>query len=177
MISRLILTTMLFTAPATAFAASPGEWFFDPSASVGFNTIQGTHFRLGLDGGFYLDENIRVGVGAYYAAGEKLQHDREMGAGPFVGYVLPLTNFLVFSAREDIDYVDARYPIRVMTPNGEEDSYSKETGVISATSAGLHIFFTPNFLVSGGYRYVLSLSNNALDDGRSATFLGFAFGI
>lgn len=174
---RLIFSFILFLSCLNAQAAAPGDWFFDPQASVGFNTIQGTHFRLGVDGGFYLDENIRVGVGAYYAAGEKPQYDREIGAGPFVGYVLPLTSFLVLSAREDIDYVDARYPVTVTTANGQEDSYVKETGVISATSAALHIFLTPNFVVSGGYRYVLALNNDSLDDGRSATFLGFAFGI
>jgi len=176
MMKRLGILFMMLL-PISAFAAAPGDWFFDPHLSVGYNTIQGTHYRLGVDGGMYFDENIRFGVGAYYVAGEKPQYDREIGAGPFVGYVLPLTSFLVFSAREDIDYVDVRYPIEITTVNGREDSYAKETGVISATSAALHIFFTPNFVVSGGYRYVLALSNSALDNGRSATFLGFAFGI
>lgn len=175
--SRTLSLLLLFIFSLKVHAAAPGDWFFDPHASVGFNTIQGTHFRLGLDGGLYYSENIRLGVGAYYTAGEKPQYDREIGAGPFVGYVMPLTSFLVFSAREDVDYVDARYPIKVTTSGLTEDSYVKETGVISATSAGLHIFFTPNFVVSGGYRLVLAIDNSALDDGRSATFLGFAFGI
>jgi hypothetical protein len=175
--NKFIALIFMFVFPLAAGAAEAGDWFFDPHASVGFNTVQGTNFRLGADLGMYVTENIRGGVGGYYAFGEKPQYDREIGAGPFADYVLPLTSFLVLSAREEIDYVDARVPVTVTTVNGPEDSYEKLTGVNSATSVGVHVFFTPNFVVSGGYRAVLALTNSRLDDGRSGTFFGFAFGI
>ena len=173
----LILAAVFLSLPLRAFAAQAGDWFLDPQASVGFNTVQGTNIRLGLGLGMYFTENITGGVGAYYAFGEKPQSDREIGTGPFVGYVFPATSFLLFSARQEIDYVDARIPATVTTANGPEDSYVKENGVLSATSVAVHVYFTPNFVVTGGYRAVLALTNSELDDGRSGTFLGFAFGI
>lgn len=172
-----LLILSVFFLSHSALAGEPGDWFFDPHVSVGFNTVQGTNFRLGADLGMFVTENIRGGLGGYYVFGEQPQYDREIGAGPFVDYVLPLTSFLVLSAREEVDYVDARVPITVTTVNGPEDSYEKLNGVNSATSVGVHVFFTPNFVVSGGYRAVLALTNSKLDDGRSGTFLGFAFGI
>lgn len=174
---RIVCLISFLLLPKMSFAAQEGEWFLTPYASAGYNTVQGTHFRLGVDGGMYVTEFIRAGVGAYYVAGEKSQYDREIGAGPFVGFAYPLTSFLIFTAREDIDYVDARFPTRVTSSSGVADSYVSEAGVISATSAGIHVFLTPNFAVSAGYRYVMGLTNSRLDDGRSATYFGFAFGI
>lgn len=166
----LCLQIALIVFPLSTLAAEPGEWFFSPHASVGVNSVQGTYFRLGLDTGLHFTETLHGGVGGYYAFGEKPQYDREIGAGPFVAYVLPLADFLLFSLREDIHYLDARIPVG-------NDAYVKETGVISGTSAAVHIFFTPNFVLRGGYRYVLALSNSALDNGRSGPIFGFGFGI
>ena len=149
------------------------DWFFDPHIAVGYNPAQGTNYRLGADIGVHLDENFRVGVGGYYSAGERPRHDREIGAGPFVGYVQPVTTFLMFSARQEIDYVDQRYPYKI----GQDWFHDEEYGVISATTGAVHIYFTPNFVVSGGYRLVIALNNSRLDDDRSGAFFGFGFGI
>jgi len=167
---------LILFAPSLG-AAQSGDWFFDPHAAIGYNPAQGTHFRLGLDLGLRLDDQLSAGVGAYYSAGEQPSHDREIGGGPFLSYVQPITSFLMVSARQEINYIDLRYPIKTITLSETTYSHTKETGVASVTSAALHIFFTRNFVLSGGYRFVLGLTNEALDDDRSGAFVGFAFGI
>lgn len=175
--NRILLILSATLISSAARAGQVEDFFFDPHAAIGYNPAQGTNYRLGVDVGLYVREDIRVGIGAYASAGEHPSHDREIGAGPFIGYVYPVTNFLVFSAREDIDYIDLRYPIETVTTSGSQYSHKTETGLASATSVALHVFFTPNFVLSGGYRFVLALTNSALDDDRSGAFVGFAFGI
>lgn len=160
-----------------AFAAQSGDWFFDPHAAIGYNPAQGTHFRLGLDIGVHITEQLSGGIGGFYSAGENPSHDREFGGGPFASFVQPLTSFLVASLRQEVNYVDMHNPIKTVTASGTKYSHTAETGVASATSAAVHFFFTPNFVLSGGYRLVLGLTNSKLDDDRSGAFVGFSLGI
>jgi hypothetical protein len=121
-------------------------------------------------------EQLRAGIGGYFSAGEHPKHDREYGAGPFASYVQPFTSFLVGQLRQEINYVNLHDPVRTQTASGIEYSHIEEEGVASVTSASLHIFFTRNFVLSGGYRAVLALNNSALDDGRSGAFVGLSLG-
>ena len=165
----------LFAASAQA---SQGDWYFDPHVTVGFNEAQGTFFSLGADLGMYFTDEITGGIGGYYAAGERPSHDREIGGGPFIGYVYPVASFLLLRLREQIYYVDLFDPIETVQPDGSSDwSHTRETGVASATTAGFNIFFTPNFVLCAGYRLVVGLTNDKLDDGRSGVYLGLALGI
>lgn len=168
---------LLLTVLPLSYARAESGFFVDPHAAVGFNPAQGTHVRLGLDMGMHFTENIAGGVGAYFAAGEDPSNDREIGAGPFVSYILPLTSFLMFTAREDVLYVDQHNPVSYFVNGQEQTTHTNETGVISATSPAIHIYFTPNFVLSGGYRLVLALANSDLDNDRSGAFVGFSIGI
>jgi hypothetical protein len=125
----------------------------------------------------HIDENLSAGVGAYFGAGEHAEHDQELGVGPFVSYRQPLLSFLTARLRQEIDYVDQKRPIKTTTASGTDYTHTNETGVISATSLGLQLSFSPNFGVSAGYRLVIALSNSDLDDDRSGVFLGVAIGI
>ncbi len=175
---KFMMSVFIFLFPfSNAFAASDGDWFFLPRAAVGYNIAQGTHFTLGADLGMHFTEQISGGVGAYYAAGEHPGDDREIGGGPFISFVQPITSFLLMSAREDVNYVDMYNPIKTITPSGAVYSHTQETGIASATSVGLHLFITRNLVISGGYRLVLGLTNSKLDDDRSGTFAGISFGI
>ena len=156
--------------------AETGEWFFDPHGAVGFNPAQGTHVIFGIDLGVQVSEQLRLGVGAYAAAGEQAADDREFGVGPFASYVQPFATFLVGQLRQELNYVDIHDPIKTNTPTGTTYSHTKENGIASVTSASLHILFTRNFVLSGGYRFVLGLTNEALDDGRSGAFVGLSLG-
>lgn len=168
------ILVFLFCFSTQAFAYQPGSFIFDPSLAVGFNSAQGTHFLGNLDLGVALSEQMAMGVHGYYSAGEHPSHDREIGGGPFLGYTQPLASFLLGHVRQEINYVDLYRPLEV---NGDVNSHAAETGVTSVTSAGIHLFFTPNFGLGVGYRLVLALDNTALDDGRSGFFLGFSIGI
>ncbi|NJL26322.1 MAG: hypothetical protein HC902_15015 [Calothrix sp. SM1_5_4] len=171
----MVLSTI--TGPE-ARAYEPGALYADPYAAVGYNPIQGTSFRLGLDLGYGIHEQMAAGVGAYFAAGERPSHDREIGAGPFVSFFQPLTGFLFAHIRQEINYVDLFYPYKKTDLSGEVTyDHTHETGVISATTLGGHLSFTRNFGVSAGYRAVLALSNTALDDDRSGWYFGFSLGI
>ncbi len=167
----------LFMFSNTAWAYSPGDVFLDPHVAIGFNPAQGTHYVLGADLGYAYDENLAFGVGAYYSFGEQPSHDREIGGGPFVSYLQPLTSFLVASLRQEINYVDLYDPIKTETASGTQYSHNRETGVASVTRAGLHVAFTRHFGLAVGYRLVIGLTNNSLDNGRSGAFLGFSIGI
>lgn len=169
-----LIVALLFVCGA---AHADGDFFFRPRASVGYNIAQGTFFMLGADAGTWFTENIAGGVTAYYAAGEHASHDREIGGGPFVTYVQPLTSFLMFSAREEVDYIDMYIPVKTVSASGTEWSHVGETGVASSTSVGLHVFLGKHFVVSGGYRLMVGLTNSRLGEDRSGTFLGFAVGI
>lgn len=171
--NKLILT-LLFVCGA---AHAESDFFFRPRASVGYNVAQGTFFMLGADAGTWFTENIAGGVTAYYAAGEHPSHDREIGGGPFVTYVQPITSFLMFSAREEVDYIDMFIPEKTVTTSGTEWDHERENGVASSTSVALHVFFGKHFVVSGGYRLMVGLTNSKLGEDRSGTFLGFAVGI
>lgn len=170
----ILLVGFLFFVQAHAEGA--GDWFFLPSFGVGYNTVQGTNYRLGLDLGMWFDENIYAGVGGYYAAGSHPEADREIGAGPFVGYAYPLLRFLTVGVREDIDWVDQRDPFIVPGTNGTY-SYTQNSGVLSYTYAGVHISFSRNFGISAGYRLAVGLSKSSLANGRSGTSLGLTIGI
>lgn len=161
--------------PWPAFAAVD-DFFLDPHGAIGYNPAQGTHFMLGVDLGMEITEQLRGGLGVYGAAGEHPEHDREYGVGPFASYVRPITSFLVGQLRQEVNYVNLHDPIKTMTATGVTYSHTEEEGVASVTSASIHIFFTRNFVLSGGYRFVLGISNDALDDGRSGAFVGLSFG-
>lgn len=176
MIQRILL--LLFTFSSTAFAYEPGEIFFDPHVAVGYNVAQGTNFMVGVDLGYAISEQLAAGVGGHYSAGRRPEHDRAIGAGPFVTFFQPLASILVFSVREDIAYLDQRNPVLVTDTSGREAwTHTNEHGVASVTSVGLHLSLTPNFGVSAGYRAVLALSNTDIARDRSGTFLGFSIGI
>jgi hypothetical protein len=49
--------------------------------------------------------------------------------------------------------------------------------VASSTSVGVHLFLTKHFVISGGYRLMVGLSNSKLGKDRSGTFFGLSFGI
>lgn len=171
--SKLILTFLILSAPVS-FAEG---FFLHPSIAIGHNDVQGTHTTFGLDAGTYYDQYFAFGAGAYFAAGEHPEHDREIGAGPFVKFSYPLLSFLTFRARQDLLYVDARIPQKSIVAGETVYSHTDESGAVSATSAGLQINPTPNFAISGGYRFVLALSNSDLDDDRSGFYVGVAIGL
>lgn len=170
-----LIAFLILLLPATTFAA-PGDFYWDPHGAVGYNVAQGTHFMLGVDIGMEITENLRAGIGGYGSFGEHPEHDREYGVGPFATYVQPITSFLVGQLRQEINYVNLHDPIKTMTPTGVTYSHTEEEGVASVTSASIHIFFTRNFVLSGGYRFVLAISNDALDDDRSGAFVGLSIG-
>jgi hypothetical protein len=174
---KLLFALLTLTA-APAWAYEPGELFLDPHLGVGFNTVQGTYFMAGLDVGYSISEQLAAGLGAFYAAGKRPEHDRVIGGGPFVSYVQPLVPVITLSLREDIAHIDQHTPVLVRTASGaEEYSHVNEHGVASITSIGLHFTITRNFGFSAGYRAVLSLSNTDIGKDRSGTFLGFSIGI
>lgn len=174
----ILILALISLAPViapTIVHAESGDWFFYPAVGVGYNSAQGTSFRLGADLGVFVGENTYVGVGGYYSSGSKPDHDRELGAGPFVGYTYPITSFLSVTVREDIDYVDQRTPVLIA---GTNDTYThtEDHGIVSQTYGGVHISFTRNVGVSAGYRAVLGLSKSSLATGRSGTVLGLNIG-
>ncbi len=175
---HFILFAISLMFAGSAMAAS-GELFLDPHIAVGFNPAQGTNYMFGLSGGIRLDESLSAGLGAYYSMGERPAHDREIGIGPFVSYTYPISSFLIGGLRQEIDYMDIHDPIESAPDASGRVTYTHtaETGVASITSASLTLFFTPNFAISGGYRFMLALSNDDLDEGRSGAFVGLAIGI
>lgn len=173
-----VILAFLMSLSVPAFAYNAGEFFVDPHVAVGYNVAQGTNFMLGLDIGYGISEQIAAGVGAQYSAGKRPEHDQAMGAGPFVTFFQPLTSFLVFSLREDVSYIDQRNPYRIINASGVETwGHTKEMGVASVTSVGVHLHITPNLGISGGYRAVMALSNTDIARDRSGTFLGISIGI
>lgn len=160
-----------------AWAYDPGEVFLDPHVAVGYNVVQGTYFLLGADAGYALTDQIAAGVGAFYSFGKRPEHDRTIGAGPFVAYVQPIVSFLTASVREDIPYVDQRTPVLTRASDGSESfDHIQEHGVESITSVGLHLRVGRVFGISGGYRALIPLSNTNVAKDRSGTFLGFSIG-
>ncbi len=174
MLVKIVLALSFWFCAAPAHAYTTGDFIFDPHFAVGFNSAQGTHLMGGLDVGYALTEQMAAGVHGYYSAGEHPKDDREMGAGPFLAFTQPVTSFLLGHVRQEINYVDLYRPTSV---NGTVNGHTPETGTTSVTTAGIHIFFTPNFGFAVGYRLVLALSNSDLDDGRSGVYLGFSIGI
>ncbi len=177
--TKRIHSKILFLLAALALTSGQAHasesWFLSPMVGVGFNEVQGTVFRLGLEAGVYLDPNLAVGVGGHYGAGENPTHDREISGGPFVSYRYPLTSFLTGTLRQEVNYVDARIPELIGDPP-EYNSHRTEYGVESATSVGLNVAFTQNFAVSGGYRLALGLTNSDIAKGRSGPFIGIGLG-
>lgn len=156
-------------------ARAESSYFLTPSIGAGYNTSQGSYIRAGLDLGMYIDENLYAGVGGYYGAGQRPEHDREIGGGPFVGYVVPLTSFLSAQLREDMDYVDVREPF-VQSRNPDVYNHDNVYGIESSTYAGLQLAFTRNFGISAGYRVVVGLSNSSIASGRSGVSYGLTLG-
>lgn len=173
LMSKFILASALMCTGFTAFASQDGEFFLDPHIGLGFNVAQGTYVSLGADAGYALSEQLSAGVGAYYAAGRRPDHDREIGGGPFVMFFQPLTTFLVAHIREDIDYIDQRTPVDL---GADRFTHVTDYGVASITSIGLHLILSSHFGISGGYRAVLPLSNSDLGKDRSGTYLGASIG-
>jgi len=162
---------------ARAHAYKEGEIFIDPHVGIGFNVAQGTAFMAGVDVGYAFTEQIAGGMTIFGSAGERPQHDRTLGAGPFATFFHPFTTFLIGHVREEIAYIDQRNPYERTDAAGATSwTHSNETGVASITSIGMHVILTSNLGVSGGYRVVLPLSNADLDNGRSGVFLGASIG-
>lgn len=173
LITSLILISVCILPRAHAYAI--GDAYIDPNVGVGFNSSQGTVIRLGLDLGYHFTENIYGGVGAYYAAGDHPTHDREIGGGPFVGYVQPLLSFLSAHIREEINYVDVRVPILVGSP-ATYSAHENEYGIESATTLGVSVSFSQNFGLFAGYRIAIGLTNSDIADGRSGPAFGLSIG-
>lgn len=173
MFKSIFTVMVLAVIPASGFADDGGIFFY-PTAGIGTNSAQETFYRLGVDLGYYYDENISFGVSGFYAAGSHPEHDRSIGAGPFVGYSYPLLKFLSLNLREDLDYVDQRNPIKRSDGSYTHDD---EAGVASTTYAGVHIRFTRNLGVSIGYALVVGITNSDLGDGRSGVSAGISLGI
>jgi len=174
---KIIFCLVLGVLGSWAFAYEYKGYFLDPNVSLGHNVAQGTNVMVGADIGYGYDENLSFGLGAHFSAGENPAYDRQIGAGPFVAYVLPITPFLVGQAREDLNYVDLHNVAVEETLTGDRMTYIKSYGVIAATSFGLHLAILPNFGISGGYRIVKSMTNSNVASGRSGPFFGFALGI
>jgi hypothetical protein len=173
----LSIILMLSFRTATAHAQEEGpDWFVLPSVGVGYNSVQGTALRIGLDLGVRIDSGWFGGVGAYYEAGNHPDADRELGAGPFIGYIYPVVRWLSVQAREDVEYVDQRDPILV---SGSSDTYTydQQKGIVSQTYGGVHLAFSSVFGVSVGYRGIVGISKSSLADGRSGFVYGLTIGI
>jgi len=167
---------LLATALGYGTAHANESLFFNPMIGVGFNEAQGTVYRIGLEAGVFLDPFLAVGIGGYYGAGKNPTHDREIGGGPFASYSLPLIPpVLTAHLRQEINYVDVRIPQLIGTPP-EYNDHRTEHGVASVTSVGLHIAFTQNFGVSGGYRLTLALTNSDIAKDRSGPYAGISIG-
>lgn len=172
------LATVFIFLSAPAWAYNAGTVFFDPQIGVGHNVAQGTYFMVGADAGYAISEQLAAGIGGFYSAGQRPEHDRSAGGGPFVSFYQPITSFLVASVREDIAYIDQRSPVEITTAGGKREwTHVNEHGVASITSIGLHIILSRSFAISGGYRALFSLSNTDIAKDRSGTFLGIAIGI
>jgi hypothetical protein len=175
---KCLIFTFIFMALPVASFGEIGDVYLDPHVAVGFNSAQGMHLLLGADLGLHVTENVNAGIGGYYSAGERPEHDREFGGGPFLSYVEQFNTFLVGHLRQELNYVDLHDPVKVIGSDGTVTyTHTSETGIASVTSAALHIYFTPNFVLSGGYRLVTAITNSALDDGRSGAFVGVSLGI
>ena len=142
-------------------------WSLRPAFGAGYNKAQGSYYSLGLSLQNWWSESILLGIGAYYSVGSPSVSTQGYGAGPFVAYFYPVTEFLTFEAREAIEYVSQRTPLAI-----DDTQYVTDQGVISATSVGLHLNLLDHVGLSGGYRYVLAIDNSDLDDDRSGVYLG-----
>jgi|GEM_PF-4535425 len=171
---RWLLMLPLLWVATTASALDLGPVSLSAHGVVGHNVSQGTYYGLGVDLAAHLDDHLSLGVGGYYTAGEHPSLDREMGAGPFVSYSYQILEFLVASAREEVDYLDEHNPYT--NASGTLD-YHSEHGVASITSLALGLFLTRNFGVSAGYRFAFGLNNSDLAKDHSGFFFGLAFGI
>lgn len=170
--------TILLLSATHAHAYDEGEVFVDPHVAVGYNVAQGTNFLVGLDLGYGITDQLAAGVGAFYSAGQRPEHDRAIGGGPFVAFFQPVASFLTFSVREDIDHIDQRTPVIYTDVGGSERyTHDNEHGVASITSVGIHLHVAETFGISVGYRAYLALSNTDIARNRSGTFLGFSIGI
>lgn len=168
-----VLLLLFLLVSTAAHAYQSGDFVFDPHIGIGFNEAQGTYVIGGLDVGYARTDRLILGVGAYYAAGSHPNDDREIGGGPFAAYYQPLTSFLVAHIREDLDYIDQRTPIDL---GDEHFTHATDRGLASITTFGLHVLFSSNFGISGGYRAVLPITNSDLGRNRSGAFLGFSIG-
>src|SRR5262245_43877431 len=114
---------------AAAGTASQDSWYFRPTASYGYNNVQGSHFTLGADLGLHATDDWRVGLSGHYSAGEEPERDREYGGGVFTSYALQMGEVLVGHIREEVDYLDQRRPV---TPDdANSPNYKNETGLAS----------------------------------------------
>lgn len=177
MVKFYFLLFMVFGLHAPVFAFEPEEFFFYPRVALGYNVAQGSNLMAGFDAGYGLSEQLALGIGGYYSAGEHPEHDRELGGGPFGAFVQPLTDFLTVQVRQEIDYVDQNALLVTPTAKGESYSHRNQHGVIAATSLSIHLALTRNLGLSGGYRAVVPLVSSDIANGRSGSFLGVAIGI
>lgn len=174
---RLLLILSLLFGAASAQAIEVGSFRLDGGASFGYNPAQGNYIGLGLDFYTFVEDRLAVGVGGYYTFGSDATNDREYGVGPFVAYSYPLLEFLIPSIREDLVYVDEHTPIQIYQSPNWVNSYEANYGLASITTVALHIFFTRNFGVAGGYRFALGLNNSDLEKSHSGFFFGLTVAI
>jgi hypothetical protein len=176
--TKWLLALPLFFSTA-ASALEIGMFHLDVHAAAGSNLAQGNWFGGAGDFYTYVEDNLAVGVGAFYSAGlEHPNQSRVMGAGPFVSYAYPFTDFLIGSAREELDYLDERNPILVSDgKGGYEWDYFSTNGMASVTTLAMHLYFTKNFGVSAGYRFELGLNNSDVAKDHSGFIFGLAFAI
>lgn len=174
MVMKKYLLTAIFIYCSTSMAFEIGSWRLDGHVSVGHNSAAGTYGLFGVDLYTIVADYTVAGLGAYYAAGEHPDRDREMGAGPFVAVGYPIFDFLIANAREDVDYVDSHYPY-IVSYNPTTWDYISETGFASITSLGLTLKPFKSFSISGGYRLALALNNSDLARDRSGWYLGLGF--
>lgn len=170
LLNSLALGVLIFVcAPTFAQRSAESSWELRPAFGVGYNEAQGSYYSAGLSLQNWWNDSVLIGVGGYYSVGSPSVSTQGFGAGPFAAYFYPIADFLTAEIRQGVDYVSQRTPL-----DTNESEYTTENGVVSATSAGLHVRFSDYFGISGGYRYVLSLGDRDLDKGRSGMYLGLA---
>jgi hypothetical protein len=169
------MTILAVASSAFAGSGSAGDWELHPAFGVGFNSAQGTSLMLGADFGIRLGEHWSTGLTGHFSSGNNPARDREYGGGVFLGYAQPLTDWLVGHVREELDYLDMHNPIDPRPATGPD--YEPESGIAAITSVGLTFYITDYLAVSGGYGFVLGITNSDLGDGRSGPTFGLAVGI
>lgn len=171
----LISFAVLFSSTVCLAQAGESSWTLRPSFTVGYNQVQKSYYSVGLSLQSWATENVLWGAGGYFSSGSDGNQSREIGAGPFVAFFLPVSEELTFQLRQEVNYIDQHQPVPDDNdPTTPDNDFTTENGVVSVTSLGAHLKIIEHFGMSGGYRLVVAISNDKLDDDRSGPFLGIA---